>query len=197
MFKKKNMPSWAPFYKNYARNTFLEVITKENMFKKKSVRSWAPFYNNYTTDTFLEEIAKEKMFKKKNMRSWAPFYKNYTTDTFLEVITKEKMFEKNPLLNCLFKGLHSRNSYFNKSKLEEKYFLRAFWSSSETCLEEVYNEFILLRLRETHNTLQLSVFFFSFFSFFCKPYLKYWGIRSNNFILENIEQLIQLRYLFL
>ena len=55
----------------------------------------------------------------KNIRSWVPFYKNYTTDTFLEVITKEKMFKKNALHNCLFKGLHSRNSYFNKNKRSE------------------------------------------------------------------------------
>ena len=39
---------------------------------------------------------------------------------------------------------------------------------------------MLLRLRETHNALQLPVFFFfSFFSFFCQPYPEYRGIRSN------------------
>ena len=36
---------------------------------------------------------------------------------------------------------------------------------------------ILLRLRETHNALQLPVFFF-FFLFFCQRYPEYRGIRS-------------------
>ena len=36
--------------------------------------------------------------------------------------------------------------------------------------------FIFLRLRETHNALQLPVFFF--FLFFCKRYPEYRGIRS-------------------
>ena len=37
---------------------------------------------------------------------------------------------------------------------------------------------ILLHLREMHNTLQLPVFLFSFFSFFCQPYPEYRRIRS-------------------
>ena len=37
---------------------------------------------------------------------------------------------------------------------------------------------ILLHLRERHNALQLPVFLFSFFSFFCQPYLEYRRIRS-------------------
>ena len=42
------------------------------------------------------------------------------------------------------------------------------------------NVLLLLRLRETHNALQLPVFFFfSFFSFFSQPYPEYRGIRSN------------------
>ena len=36
---------------------------------------------------------------------------------------------------------------------------------------------IIFRLRETHNALQLSVFFFLFL-FFCQRYPEYWGIRS-------------------
>ena len=45
---------------------------------------------------------------------------------------------------------------------------------------EIPTFIILLRLRETHNALQLPVFFFSFFSFsfFCQRYPEYRGIRS-------------------
>ena len=44
------------------------------------------------------------------------------------------------------------------------------------CLQMYSDNF--LRLRETHNALQLPVFFFSFFLFFCQPYPEYQGIRS-------------------
>ena len=71
----------------------------------------------------------------KNIPSGALFYKNYTTDTFVVVIIKEKMFEKNPLNSCPFfanvKGLQSRNSDFNKNRLQEKCFLRALWNTPE------------------------------------------------------------------
>ena len=84
----------------------------------------------------------------KNIRAGALFYKNCTTDTFLVVVTKENMFKKNPLYSCPFfanaKGLQSRNSDFSKNRLQEKCFLRAFWNTSETSLEEFSNEVILL-----------------------------------------------------
>ena len=85
----------------------------------------------------------------KNISSGAHFYKNCTKDTFLVVITKEKMFKKNPLYSCPFfanvKGLQSRNSYSNKSRPQEKCFLRAFENTLETSLEEFYDGVILLK----------------------------------------------------
>ena len=47
----------------------------------------------------------------------------------------------------------------------------------------------LLRLRETHNALQLPVFFF--FLFFCQLYPEYRGIRSKKTILRTTKQPIQ------
>ena len=45
----------------------------------------------------------------------------------------------------------------------------------------------LLRLRGTHNALQLPVFcfFFIFFSFFCQPYPEYRGIRSKKLFTDH------------
>ena len=69
----------------------------------------------------------------KNIRSGALFSKNYTTDTFLVAITKEKKLKKNALYSCPFftniKRLQSRNFDFNKNRLQEKCFLRAFWNT--------------------------------------------------------------------
>ena len=49
---------------------------------------------------------------------------------------------------------------------------------------------LLLLLRETHNTLQLPVFFFfSFFSFFCQPYSEYRGIRSKKLFYRPLNSL--------
>ena len=42
----------------------------------------------------------------------------------------------------------------------------------------VFDPVVFLRWRETHNALQLPVFFFPFFSFFSQPYLEYREIRS-------------------
>ena len=66
----------------------------------------------------------------KNMRSGALFYKTYTTDTSLGVITKEKLFKKIsshsfPIFSNV-KALQSGNIDFNKNRLKEKCFLRAF-----------------------------------------------------------------------
>ena len=50
-----------------------------------------------------------------------------------------------------------------------------------------WNPFILLRLRETHNVLQLSVFFFFvsfFFLFFCQLYPGLWNCQSVFLILK-------------
>ena len=43
----------------------------------------------------------------------------------------------------------------------------------------------LLRLRETHNALQLPVFFF--FSFFCWPYPEYRGIRRKKLFYKPLN----------
>ena len=51
---------------------------------------------------------------------------------------------------------------------------------------------ILLLLRETHNALHLPVFFFSFFSFFWQPYLKYRRIRSKKIFYHRIANAVQL-----
>ena len=65
-----------------------------------------------------------------------------------------------------------------------------------TLFDEVSNYLNLLHLRETHNALQLPVFFFSFFSFFCQPYPEYRGIRSNKLLYRHFSGLFFFRVYF-
>ena len=51
---------------------------------------------------------------------------------------------------------------------------------------------ILLLLCEMHNILHLPVFFFSFFSFFCQPYLKYQRIWGKKIFYHGIANAVQL-----
>ena len=109
--------------------------------------------------------------------------------------SQKKMLKKNPLDSCIFfssvKGLQSRNSDFNKSRLQEKCFPRSFWNSSETCQEEVYNEVILLKSQDYYLEPTLSKKTTSYISRGLFKSLRKLSVSSNLICLIHHSQLYQ------
>ena len=146
--------NWRLFGQNLIPKNFNKLSLLKSSFNQNTERKGLRTVPNSVIDLFIgvlwNSCHKLKKTSRKNIRTGALFYKNCTTDTFLVVITKEKMFKKNPLYSFPFfanvKGLLSRNSDFNKNRLQEKCLLRAFWNTSGTSLEEFYIEVILLKV---------------------------------------------------
>ena len=147
---------WRLFRNDLISKNVTKLSLVKSLFNQNTGKKGPRILPNSVIDLFMRVLwnssSKTLQIIQKNISSGALFYKNYTTDTFLVVITKEKMLKKNSLYSCPFlanvKGLLSRNSDFNKNRLQEKCFLRAFWNISETSLEEVYSEVILLKKQD-------------------------------------------------
>ena len=143
---------WRYFGHNLISKNLNKFSLLKSIFNQNTGRKGLRKLPNCVIDPFMRVLwnscKKTSENIQKNIRSGALFYKNYSTDTFLLVITKEEMFEKNTLYSWPFfanvKGLQSTNSDFNKNRLQEKCFLRVFWNTPETSLQEFYNEVVLL-----------------------------------------------------
>ena len=144
---------WRLFRHNLIPRNFNKLALVKLLFSQNTGKKGPKTLPNSVVDLFMRELwnSSNKTLEniQKIMRSGALFDKNYTKNTFLVVITMKNVFKKNSLYSCPFfcnvKGLRSRNSDFNKNRLQEKCFLRTFWNTSETSLEEVYSEVILLK----------------------------------------------------
>ena len=124
--------------------TFQEIFQGEITFQLKYRTQRPRTLPNFIIDLFMRVFWNTCCKTLENIQ--APFCINFTKNTFLEVGIKKGMLKDNPLQSHPFfsnvNGLQSRISTWTKTG-STKNFSWAFWNSSETCLEEVYNEIIL------------------------------------------------------